>query len=110
MKGMKMNRAGNTTTALEWGGPLDRETVPDIRKRALKLIRKKNTGDVTVDLSGVSAVDTAGLALLVEVFLDLCRRGRVLRLEGANEQVERMIRLADLDRLFQARCTSIYGK
>jgi anti-anti-sigma factor len=96
--------------AVKLGGALDRETVPDIRKHVLKVTRKKDTGDITVDLSEVSAIDTAGLALLVEVFVDLCGRGRSLRLEGANERVERMIRLADLDRLFEAQCPSIHGK
>ena len=107
---MQAIRAVNGTIAVKLGGSIDRETVPDIRKQVLGVTRKKDTGDITVDLSEVSSVDTAGLALLVEVFVDLCGRGRALRLEGANERVERMIRLADLDRLFEAQCLSIHGK
>ena len=107
---MQVIRAGNGTIAVKLGGSLDRETVPDIRKQVLRVTRKKDTGDITVDLSEVAAIDTAGLALLVEVFVDLCGRGRALRMEGANERVERMIRLADLDRLFEAQCLSIHGK
>jgi anti-anti-sigma factor len=107
---MQVNRAGNGTIAVKLGGSLDRETVPDIRKQVLKVSRKKDTGDLTVDLSRVAAIDTAGLALLIEVFVNLCGRGRALRLEGANERVERMIRLADLDRLFEAQYLSIHGK
>ena len=81
-------------------GPLDRETVPGVRKALLAAARRAGPGGLTVDLSGVPRCDTAGIALLVETLRALRRRNAPLCVTGAAEQPRHMIRLARLESVF----------
>ena len=83
-------------------GPMDRESVPELRRKVLKLIRKDNISSLTVDLSEVSRLDTAGLALLVEWYRFLRRHGGRLKLAGLGEEVKKKIHLARLDKLLES--------
>ena len=107
---IRTNRTADDTVVVKLEGRVDRETVPDARKQLLRITRKRGVGHVDVDLTGVSAIDTAGLALLVELFILFSRKGRELRLQGANEDIERMLHMACLDQLFKIRCLSGGGK
>jgi anti-sigma B factor antagonist len=82
-------------------GRLDRQTVPKIRKELLKSAKKSGADKVEVDLSQVSGMDTAGIALMVELFRVLWKRDGKLRLTGLNRQTIKMIQLSRLDALFQ---------
>ena len=79
---------------------LNRESVPEIRRDLFKTVRKKRVHKVVLDLSRVSRMDTAGVALLVELLDLLDRRNVKLELSGVNEGNRRMIRLARLDQVF----------
>jgi anti-anti-sigma factor len=107
---IRTNHTANDTIVVKLEGRVDRETVPDTRKQLLKITRKRGAGHVDVDLTGVSAIDTAGLALLVELLILFSRKGRELRLQGANVNIEKMLRMACLDQLFKIRCPSEGGK
>jgi HptB-dependent secretion and biofilm anti anti-sigma factor len=100
------NRTADDTVVVKLEGRFDRETVPDARKQLLRITRKRDAGHVDVDLAGVSAIDTAGLALLVELLILFSRKGREVRLKGANENIERMLHMACLDQLFKIQCPS----
>ena len=82
-------------------GPFDRHTAPEIRKKLLRVIRRKGSKRVEVNLSGVTSMDTAGIAVLVEVLKLLSRKGRELRLTGMNDRATRLIHLARLDQAFK---------
>lgn len=82
-------------------GVLDYSTAPGIRRKMLKILRDKDVERLEIDFSAVDSIDTAGLALLIELVGYLKRRGGGLRLKGANEQVLRIIHLVRVDSLFE---------
>jgi anti-anti-sigma factor len=82
-------------------GVLDRSSVPDIRQKLLKLARMKRVKNLELDFVGITSIDTAGVALLVELMRHLSRKDGKLELKGANEQVRQMIRLARVDSIFE---------
>lgn len=57
-----------------------------------KLLQKK-TGDLTVDLSDVSDIDTAGIWLLCRLKKQEEAGGRVVRFEGTNPHIDEMLEM-----------------
>lgn len=82
-------------------GPVDLATVPGIRKRLLGWAKKRETKEMHLDLSQVTVLDTAGVAMLVEVWRSLARRDGKLHLTGLSENARRLVQLAQLDLLFE---------
>ena len=97
---ISVSRSGGGGYLARLEGILDRDSVPELRKKLLKLAKKKKINNLEVELSGVTSIDTAGIALMVELMRFLSRKNGKLRLEGANEHVRRMIHLARLDMIF----------
>jgi len=81
-------------------GVLDRQSVPAIRRRLLGVAREIGVSHMLVDLAKVSAIDTAGVAMLVELLRVLTEKRGKLHLVGLNEKTTKMIRLSRLDSLF----------
>jgi anti-anti-sigma factor len=81
-------------------GALDRETAPDLRKRLLHLARQEGLKRLSLDFSRVDRMDTAGVAVMVEVLQTVSRAGRILCVEGLSEDARRLFRLARLDETF----------
>lgn len=81
-------------------GPLDRQTVPKIRKKLLSSAKKSGVRKMEIDLSRVSSMDTAGIAMMVEVLRVLASRNGKLGLTGLNENAIKMVRLSRLDKVF----------
>jgi anti-sigma B factor antagonist len=83
-------------------------TVPQVRKKLLSVARKtaSKAMDVVFDLSGVHELDTAGVALLVEVLRYVSHRHGKLRLTGVNEKAQRLFRLTRLDHVFEIKTDS----
>ena len=92
-------REGILSVQLE--GPVDMMTVPTIRKTLLGPTRKKEIKEIHVDFSRVTVLDTSGVAMLVEVWKGLARKGGVLRLTGLSEQARRLIQLARFDHVLE---------
>lgn len=90
-------------------GPLDRQTVPKIRKELINSANKSGVRKMEIDLSQVSSMDTAGIAMMVEVLRALARRNAKLRLTGLNENAIKMIRLSRLDKVFDMPNHSAIG-
>ncbi len=93
-----VSRQTSLPVALE--GSLDFNTVPDLRKKLLKALRKGASSAIELDFSRVSKVDTSGIAMLVELKRIAVSKGGNVSLKGMNEQVRRMMRLARLDQIF----------
>ena len=55
----------------------------------------------TVDLSGVSGIDSAGVSLLLELTRRTQATGRSLTIRGANPQVRRLVTFFRLDPLLR---------
>ena len=64
---------------------------------------------MAIDLSQVSNLDTAGIALMVEVLRVLSSNGGTLRLTGLNRNAVKMIRLSRLDSAFDMANSSDSG-
>ena len=78
-------------------GPLTFKTAPPaLDELAARLERG---GALTVDLQAVDYVDSAGLALLLELTRRAKSEGATLRLTGASEQLRRLTKFFGIDAL-----------
>lgn len=89
-------KTGSRVVALS--GVVDLDTSPEARRRVLDAVR--SGGDVSVDLSGVTAIDSSGIASLVEGLEAARRQGTRLILRGVPAPVRRGLSLFRLDGLF----------
>jgi anti-anti-sigma factor len=95
-----MERAVQGETMVHLEGVLDRETAPNVRKRLLRITRQDGLKRLSVDFSQVNRMDTAGVAVMVEVLQMVSRRGGILCVDGLSEEARRLFRLARLDQTF----------
>lgn len=87
---------GFTVVALS--GEVDLHYSPEARKKILGQLNKNN--NVLVDLSGVSYIDSSGIASLVEGF-QLARNKKLqFGLVGVSDAAHQVLQLARLDRVF----------
>jgi anti-sigma B factor antagonist len=92
--GMQEYRAaGIITVAVQ--GELDLLTAPKLAGHVGELLRAE-PGDVVLDLAETEFIDSAGLAILLNVQRRLARRGRQLRVICDEGPVRRVIELARL--------------
>jgi phospholipid transport system transporter-binding protein len=57
------------------------------------------SGELEIDLSGVVAADSAGLALLIEWYRDATRRNRDIRIRGTPASLLALAKISDLDKV-----------
>jgi anti-anti-sigma factor len=76
-----------------------------LRKKLLQLA-KKNPKTLVLDMSAIHAMDTAGVAVLVELYRVLEERGGRLSLVGLRDQLKKMVQLTHLDQLLDL-CNSV---
>jgi anti-anti-sigma factor len=74
-------------------------------KRLLQVARK-NPRILVLNLATVQTMDTAGIAMLVEVFRIMQTRGGRLILAGLHNQVQKMVQLTHLDKVMDM-CDSV---
>jgi anti-sigma B factor antagonist len=87
---------GFTVVALS--GEVDLHYSPEARKQILAQLNKNN--NVLVDLSGVSYIDSSGIASLVEGF-QLARNKKLqFGLVGVSDAAHQVLQLARLDKVF----------
>jgi anti-sigma B factor antagonist len=79
-------------------------TVPQVRKMLLKL-SKKDPATLVIDMTEACHLDCSGVATLVELLRALTQRGKKLRLAGLNQQLVQVIRLTQLDQIFEIYAT-----
>jgi len=87
--------------SIQLHGPVAMTTVPEIRKVLLDAAKKRTVKEIRIDFSRVTILDTSGVAMLVETWRGLARRGGALRLSGLGENAKRLIQLAGLDQIFE---------
>jgi anti-sigma B factor antagonist len=80
-------------------GEIDLEFSSKMRKVLLDSISKCR--GIAVDLSGVSMIDSSGVASLLEAFQVARKRGKKLILAAPQDPVMRVLKLARLDTVFQ---------
>ena len=79
-------------------GEIDLESSPAARETLLKCFGK--TGNVIVDLSEVSYIDSSGIASLVEALQASKKNNSRFALAAVSEPTRRVLELARLDKVF----------
>ena len=79
-------------------GDVDLEYSPKARRILLDSVMQRR--DVLVDLSGVSYIDSSGVANLVEAFQLSRQKGTGFALVSVNAAAMRVLQLARLDKVF----------
>lgn len=93
----------NGATVITLGGEVDLEHSPQARKALLDAVA--NNKKVVVDLSGVSYIDSSGIASLVEAFQTARKNGGGFTLASVSESALRVLQLARLDKVFTIAAT-----
>jgi len=88
-------------------GEVDLEHSP--RARAVLLKAVEDAASVLVDLSGVTYIDSSGVASLVEAFQSARGRGSQFALVAMSAPVQRVLELARLDRVFTIHASVARG-
>jgi anti-sigma B factor antagonist len=86
---------------IKLAGRLDMNSSPDLRKAALKLYSKDKYKSLAIDFAGVSYIDTAGLATLVEILVTAKERCAQLTLSCLSEHVRYLLDVNGLTRFFK---------
>jgi len=96
-----MERKSNTANAaLTLSGVVNIHTATQLRQHLKPLLDDKHQ-EVRVDLGGVSFIDSAGIATLVEGLQWSRGDGRRFILSGLSENVRDIFELAKLDTVFE---------
>ena len=80
-------------------GEIDLHVAPRLES-SLARITKKRPSHVVVDLSGVTFIDSSGLAVLIRAWQDIQKYGGKLQLSGITAEVRSIFEMARLDQVF----------
>jgi anti-sigma B factor antagonist len=86
------------TTVLTLSGEVDLSQSPALRKALMELMFDRKA--VVVDLSGVTYIDSSGIAGLVEAYQSARKNATRFTLAAMSDPVRRVLQLARLDRVF----------
>ena len=71
-----------------------------IFKEELGKIIEKATGNVTLDLTSLDYIDSAGLGIIVGVYKRLQEKNFSIKVVNANEYIKKLFRITKLETLF----------
>jgi len=91
-------RLEQDTAVVVLEGDVDLEHSPAARKVLLECLQQGR--HVLVDMSGVSYIDSSGVASLVEAFQNARRKGTRFALAAVSSSALRVLELARLDKVF----------
>jgi anti-sigma B factor antagonist len=78
------------------------DSSPNLRSAILGLLAREAAPIIQVDLSGVSYLDTSGLATLLEALKAARKRSVILRVTGIGGAARTLAEIAQLDTIFRA--------
>jgi anti-sigma B factor antagonist len=93
---VRIEPAGSSASVVSLAGELDLSTIPRVEKQLLEEVRSHQ--GVVLDLTNVSFIDSSGIALLIRAFRATDDGGTVNTVIAEGSQVERVFRLAGIDR------------
>jgi anti-sigma B factor antagonist len=91
-------RVVDGTAVIALTGDVDLQSSPAVRQKLLGCFEDQTK--VVVDLSGVTYIDSSGVASLVEAFQMARKKGGAFALVSVSPQVMRVLSLARLDKVF----------
>ena len=80
-------------------GEIDLHRSPRVERSLASMIKKK-PDHLVVDLSGVTFIDSSGVAVLIRALQNVQEYGGKLSLRGMNEKVRPIFEIARLDQVF----------
>ena len=80
-------------------GEIDLHRSPRVERSLASMIKKK-PDRIIVDLSGVTFIDSSGMAVLIRALQNVKEYGGKLSLSGMNDHVRPIFETARLDQLF----------
>jgi anti-sigma B factor antagonist len=93
---VSVEAGGSNLSVVALSGELDLSTIPLLERRLLAEVGSK--GAVVVDLTNVSFIDSSGIGLLIRAFRSGREDQRLHTVITEGTQVERVFRLAGIDR------------
>jgi len=91
--------APDAVNLLPLEGEIDLHVSPRLQSSLARMIAKRPE-HVVVDLSGVTFIDSSGLAVLINAMQDIKEYGGQFALAGINNNVRSIFETARLDQLF----------
>jgi len=93
---VSVQEAGERASIVSLAGELDLSTIRQLEGRLFGELRKR--AGVVVDLTELSFIDSSGIGLLIQAFRADGDHGGVYTVISRGSQVERVFRLAGIDR------------
>ena len=97
--GMKAVANENGTLASLYGR-IDIDSSPAVRDQLIALLRAPHPRTVSIDLSGVTHIDSSGVATLIEALKIARNCGTELRLQGLHDRLHRLFDATGILSLF----------
>ncbi len=97
---VKVIPASNHIT-LSVAGRVTVDSSPNLRSALLDVLRRKASPVLHIELSGVSYLDTSGLATLLEALKAARERSVILRVTGISVAARTLAEIAQLDTIFR---------
>jgi anti-sigma B factor antagonist len=91
-------RSQGDTTIVALSGDIDLDSSPQVRDVLLSSVGEKR--GVLVEMSGVSYIDSSGIASLVEAYQSARRGSTPFALVAVSDAARRVLELARLDQVF----------
>ena len=82
-------------------GELDTYTAPRLRERLDDVIEQNGHVALRLELSGMSFVDSSGLAVLVDALKKMRQQGGALSLHSPTPATTKVLEISGLDRIFE---------
>ena len=95
---LELTREGGVLTAALIG-ELDHHAAAELRQKIDTAVLSCRPRRLTIDLSRLSFMDSSGIGLIMGRYRLMTTLGGEVRLAGTSPRMERMIRLAGLDKL-----------
>jgi len=93
---VRVESAGPDASVVSLAGELDLSTIPRIESQLFEQLRSHP--GVVVDLTGLSFIDSSGIGLLIKAFRAVDGGGKLHTVIAQGSQVDRVFRLAGIDR------------
>lgn len=98
---MQINQAKNKDILIYYiKGDVDINTSPDMRKN-FDTVANRQEKKIIINLSGVSYIDSSGLATLVEMLKKVRKYGGKLKLSSLADKVKSLFEITKLEKLFE---------
>jgi anti-sigma B factor antagonist len=92
--------AGEHSALASLKGRIDIDSSPAVRDQLIALLHAPHPGTVSIDLSGVTHIDSSGVATLIEA-LKIARNCKTeLRLQGLHDRLQRLFEATGILSLF----------